>query len=620
MRMASALQTDMAESASMMAWTRPAIADSAPGTILTSLNQARKQSPAEALFYLGAMLQAQSRHQEAVAHYRKALEQGLNHAEVHSNLGLALADLGQFDDAVASIRQALSIQPNSIYALHNLGIVLQRMGRLPEARTAYDCALAFQPDHVVILACLGEVLRLMGELEEAETCYRYALILQPDHAGILLNLGMLLQSRMRFDQAEACYRQILDFNPDNADALNNQGALRYAQGHLDEAENLLNRALSASPRHPDAHNNLGILLFARGQMIEAGASYRRALTFRPDFAKAYLHYVQAKKIEPDDRPLMARLKNLSQDSTLDPDQQSDIHFALGKCYDDLGEYGPAFAHFKSGHRLDRHQQVFDPQQHARKVENLIRTCDREFFSHRATWGNPSHLPVFIIGMPRSGTTLVEQIVSSHPQVFGGGELYMLDDQLRRLPFEQIDQFGPQDMNLVANEYLAHLRALSPQAVRITDKMPQNFFHLGLIRLCLPNALIIHCRRNPLDTCLSIYSQKFTSAHPYVHDLHHLAAYYAQYQRLMQHWREVLPGRMLEVQYEDLVRNQDGVTREILEFCNLEWDDRCLEFNRNERIVNTASSWQVRQPMYSSSIGRWQHYRPYIEPLLSLNTH
>ena len=596
----------------------PFEASNSSDTAMALLNSARKQKKTpEVCFYLGAMLQVQNRQSEAIAYYQKAINLGLKNVTLYSNLGLALSGLGQFKKAAETLRLALRLEAGYIPARQNLGVVLQAMGQLDEAKASYKQVLDVQPGHVEVLASLAEVFRIQGKLDNAMECLNRALAEQPDHVGSLFNLGAVLQAKKRFGEAEECFNRVLSLDPENSAAHNNLGVTMYAQGRLDKAKASYQQALSINPENPDAHNNIGAVMLDQGHLIEAEESYRRAITLKPDFTKAHLHYAQAKTVTRDDGALIAHLEGLAKQPGLGAQEKSNVYFALGKCYDDLGEYEKSFLHYESGHRLERPEYPFDPVRHVNEVSNLIATFDKDFFSQRSPFGSPSEAPVFIVGMPRSGTTLVEQIISSHPAVFGAGELYFMDDRRKKIPADAVKQLDQQEVLSLAHEYMAHLNSVSSGALHVTDKMPQNFYNLWLIRLCFPRARIIHCKRNPLDTCLSIYCQKFVTDHPYAHELENLAVYYAQYERLMQHWEEVLPGRMLEVHYEDLVTNQNMMTRKLLEFCNLGWDDRCLAFDRNERVVHTASSWQVRQPMYSSSIGRWKHYQPFIGPLMQL---
>jgi hypothetical protein len=294
------------------------------------------------------------------------------------------------------------------------------------------------------------------------------------------------------------------------------------------------------------------------------------------------------------------------------------HFALGKICDDQRDFATAFRHYDAANRLERRHARFDRAAHARAVDAAIKTFTTDFFASRAALGSASSRPVFIIGMPRSGTTLVEQILARHSRVFGAGELEFWMRQYARLGVSSIVQLDRDRSSALAAAYLAELEGLDASADFVTDKMPHNFLCLGLVHLVFPSARIVHCRRNPVDTCLSIYFQKFTRAHGYASDLDDLAFYYREYLRLMDHWRAVLPSAILhEVRYEDLVTHQEATSRALLAELEWTWEDRCLDFHSSDRRVATPSDWQVRQPIYRDSLDRWRRYAPYIAPLLPL---
>ncbi|HHH42543.1 MAG TPA: sulfotransferase family protein, partial [Gammaproteobacteria bacterium] len=302
-------------------------------------------------------------------------------------------------------------------------------------------------------------------------------------------------------------------------------------------------------------------------------------------------------------------------------------FELGSLYDRVGDYDTAFDTYRKANEA-RHQVLdmhFDADTHSAYVNAIISNCSRPLLSRHAHCGNSSTVPVFIVGVPRSGTTLVEQILSNHPQVHGAGELTAIKEIVDALPGISattqpypgcLDSITDQGLASAGSEYVAGLTALNGSVRRITDKMPANFMHLGLIQMLLPRARVIHCRRDPLDTCLSYYFHDFSSPHSYSYRLEDLAVYYQNYLRLMAHWRTVLDIQLLEVQYEDLVSNQESTSRELVEFCGLDWDDACLSFHENRRAVATTSYDQVRKPMYTSSVGRWKNYRAQLQPLIS----
>ena len=573
------------------------------------------KSPNES-FNFGVYAQIQGRHKEAVVHFQKAVNLGLKDVALYNNLGLALMNLGQLMEAASTLKLALSIEPEYVHALLNLGMTVQAMGQYDEAKQLYWQVLAKQPDNVDALSNLGDVLRIQGMLDEAEEYLKRGLALQPNHVGLIGNLGVVFNAKNRFEDAANCFNRILSIYPRNLIALNNLGATMFAQGRLDIAEDCYKQALCINPENADTLNNIGVLMLNQGNLIGAEENLKRAISIKPDFTKAYFHYVQTRKITRDDNQLIAHLEGMTASSELSSGEKSDVNFALGKCYDDRGEYEKAFLNFKNGHRLEEQRSPFNPARHIDEVNKLIETFNKEFYFQRAAFGSHSKVPIFIVGMPRSGTTLVEQIISSHPDVFGAGELYFMDSIRNEISLGCINQLTQQEVLIFANRYETYLRSFSSSALYVTDKMPQNFLHLGLVRLCFPNARIIHCKRDPLDTCLSIYTQKFATDHPYAHTLENMASYYTQYIRLMQHWKNILPGSIFEIQYEKLVTDPEVTTKNLLEFCNITMDELPV-FNRNNRVVNTASSWQVRQPMYSSSIGRWKRYQSFLEPLMQL---
>ncbi|HTN93507.1 MAG TPA: sulfotransferase, partial [Gallionella sp.] len=310
---------------------------------------------------------------------------------------------------------------------------------------------------------------------------------------------------------------------------------------------------------------------------------------------------------------------------LSENRRMSLHFALGKCYDDTGDYAKAFPHFMAGCKMKRAKLAYDPANAERQFAGLMEIFDRAALERLRGAGDPSALPVFVLGMPRSGTTLTEQIIASHPDVHGAGELHDLLRIAERniagmttaIPFpDNLRALDRQTLAAWGAEYAAGLKQRAPEAERITDKMPANYFAVGLIHLMLPNAKIIHVNRNPVDTCLSCYTRLFNRKQEHTYDLAELGRYYVQYARLMQHWRNVLPaGAFLDVKYEDIVADQEAQARKLIAYCGLEWNEACLDFHNTKRSIRTASVTQVRQPIYTSSVERWRHYEEFLGPLL-----
>ena len=616
---------------------------------------------------LGNALRALGRPDEALARYRQALDEKPDFAEAHNNLGNVLRGLGRPAEAAASYRRALDIKPRDPEAWNNLGNALLDLGQCGEAAASYQRALQLRPDFAEAHSNLGNALRALGQLQEALACYRRALAVKPEFAGAHSNLGDTLRDLGNLADAAASCGRAVALAPNLAGAHNSLGNVLLDLGRLDEAEASYRRALALQPRFAEASINLGLLLRRRGLPAAAEASCRAALQAKPDaapalvllaelrtdageFAAAEALLQRAAALDADSPEAwagMAHLRKMTSSDAAWADQaqrvagrrlparqEAYLRFAIGKYFDDVKNYPQAFANFQRAHELGRvYGAKYDRRLQTLAVDRLIEAYDAAWARALRPQPAASARPVFIVGMPRSGTTLAEQILASHPAVFGGGELpYWNDAALAwndatlewndaTLAFRTATSHGEARRDTVArlgSAYLELLKNADADAERVIDKMPANFRCLGLIHEALPNARIIHMRRDPLDTCLSIYFQHFKNALPYADDLADLAHFYGEYQRIMSHWRAVLPAdALLEVSYESLVADQEAWSREMLRFIGLAWDPRCLDFHRTSRSVMTASKWQVRQRMHRASIQRWKNYEPFIGPLLRL---
>ncbi len=391
-----------------------------------------------------------------------------------------------------------------------------------------------------------------------------------------------------------------------------------AQDRGGEAEDRLRQLLAHDPSNSEAHLVLAYLFTETGRFDEAAASFERSIELAPWQATAYHGLVSSRRMTEADRPLLARIEARLGAADASERQRMTLHFAAGKVLDDLRDYAGAVAHFDAANELRRRlSPPFDRVYLVQRVDRIVARFTRELFAEHAAMGRGDETPVLVVGMPRSGTTLVERIVSSHPRVGGGGEL----------PFwnERGSVWADVEMGKLAGaadglrgDYLRVLRRIGPDALRVTDKMPFNFLWLGLVHLLFPNARIVHCRRNPIDTCLSIYATQFIQTWGYASDRGDLAFYYRQYLRLMEHWREVLPpDRLLDVDYEDTTSAPEETARRLIAFTGLDWDPACLLPERNPGAVRTASTWQARQPIYRSSVERWRHYEPWLGELRGL---
>lgn len=574
---------------------------------------------------LGLVFKCQSRFGEAEAAHREAIALDPYLPEAHHNLGDTLCHIGRLAEAEKSQRHAISLNPDYAEAFVNLGIVLKSQGRLDEAEAACRQAIALKPRLAHAYNSLGNVLLDLGKLDGAEKALRHAIALRPHFAEAMSNLGNVLRDQGKAGEAETLYRQAIALNAALAETHYNLGHLLGGQDRLVEAEASYRRAIALKPDFADAHNNLSVTLKFLGRLADARHSVDRALQLAPHDASFLFNLTELKRFESGD-PDFAVLEEVARAiETLPAKKQIDLHFALAKAYEDLGRPDSTMRHLLAGNSLMRGQVNYDETAALRGLDRIAEVFTPELMRAFAGAGDPSSLPVFIVGMPRSGTSLIEQILASHPQIFGGGELAMLNlvaagiGALPGRPSSFPDVMGllaRHDLQREGARYVAEIARLAPQAARVTDKMPSNFRLAGLIALMLPNARIIHAVRDPLDTCFSCFSKLFANGQYETYDLAELGRYYRRYQKLMEHWRAVLPPeRILEVRYEDVVADLAGQARRMIAYCGLDWDERCLAFHETDRPVHTASALQVREPIYRNAIGRAQAHRPFLQPLL-----
>ena len=505
-------------------------------------------------------------------------------ATLHSDLGLTYLRAQRISDAIASLQRAITLDPKLAPAAYNLACALERQRRFNEALAAYAHAVRLAPGLAEAHSRMGNLLHAQGRREEALACFRRATAAAPGTAVGQLNQVKVLMEEEKSGEAEQVLRTITTANPGNAEACRLLGVVLRESGRFEEAVTWLERAIAADRTQIAAYHDL---------------AYSRKLT-------------------ASERNVIVRMSDRLQGADLTDHERTLLHFSIGKGLDDLGEYAAAIEHFDAGNRLERQGMSFDPARFAALVDLLIARFTPDFLAAHAGRGDPSETPVLVLGMPRSGTTLVEQVLSSHPRVAGGGELRFWNQRAAGVLNATAGLLDESTVRSLAQDYLAVLHGVAPQAARVVDKMPFNFLWAGLIRLAFPNASIIHCRRNPIDTCLSIYFTRFATRQDFAYDRDDLAFYYRQYRRLMDHWRGLLePGRFLEVDYEALVDDRATATRQLIAFLRLDWDDACLQPERNTRVVKTASMWQARQPVYRTSVERWRSYEPWLGALRDL---
>jgi tetratricopeptide (TPR) repeat protein len=539
-------------------------------------------------------------------------------ADGHIELAKLLRLDGQTQQAVATLERAIELEPSSAAAYNDLGLIHLAEIDVAEALRCFNRAIEISPQLAIAHYNKGLALERQGLFDEAIAAFRRVTALDATFAEAHAKLGNLLLTSDDRSAALDCFRHAAAVKPDSGLALMCEAKLLVEEERPGAAEEPARRAIQRDPQNSDAHCLLGSILMELGRFDDAAAAFDWGLALNRRQIAAYHELVHVKKLREADRPLVAQMEWMLKEYSLADEERADLDFALGKAYDDLGEYENAIRHFDEGNRLKHRKMSYDPVDHAAGVNRQIRKFTAGFFARNAALGSDSKTPILVIGMPRSGTTLVEQILSSHPEVAAGGELAFWGERAPSFGMDATGNINPAWVTAVERDYRALLAGISTAARRITDKRPQNFHYIPLIHAVFPHAHIVHCRRHPVDTCLSIYFQNFARRIDFAYNRGDLVAFYRQYERLMAHWRSVLPADcFLEIQYEELVADREPWTRKMIEFCGLDWDDACLYSERNLRPVRTASVWQARQPVYQTSVARWRNYEPWLGPLREL---
>lgn len=622
---------------------------------LEPMQQAASLSPndQEAYCNLGVTLNALGKRVEAIESYRRALQINPVFAQAHNNLGVAQMDLGFLNEAETSFRKAIRNKRDYAEACNNLGNLLTGQKRLTEAEDIFRCAISIDPNYVRAIKNLGAVLREQSRFAESEAILRQAIQIRPDYADAYNLLGLTLKELQKFDESESCFRKALVISPDFVEALVNLGLLLKVDARLDEAITCFLNAIEIRPDSIEAHECLGVTLKELGRREEAEATfqmalelnpkavepmiglaeilndmgkfkeaemlYYRVLKLKPEMPEAWAHLTRSRKMTLDDMSWLTTAERISSQVS-NGYVESQLRFAMGKFCDDTRRYDQAFGYFQRANELKkRYGRPYDRANEEAATQQFISAYSTEIVAQLHQGSSPSDKPMFIVGMPRSGTSLIEQIIASHPEAFGAGELRYWPDVSRKYQRQVLlADFSEEMLSSIAHDCLQLLDNYSHDAQRVVDKLPGNVKFLGLIHATFPSAKIIHAQRNPIDTCLSIYFQNFNSGHNYSHDLQDLVHYYYQYHSRMMHWRGVLPpGVLLDVPYESLVEGTESWSRKIIDFIGLNWDDNCLGFHQTERKVGTASNWQVRQPIYKGSKERWRNYEKFVGRLLPL---
>ena len=529
-----------------------------------------------------------------------------------------LLKAGRPADAIAPLRDAALLQPFDPIIQHDLGLACLESDLVPEAISAFQRAVSSNPRYADAHFRLGIALERLGDLRAAIVAYDRATELQPTLTEAWFRAGALVYTMGHRDEAIGCFRRAAASG--RKTRFGRLGAARalLAEDRDVEAERALRQMLALDPANALAHDLLGNLLAECGRFEEARECFTRAVTNAPLMAGSYYDLVRCRPVTAADAGLVARMEAALAIPGLEVAHRMRVHLALGKAADDLGDQARAMRHFDAADALRHGSVSFDSAAFDTETNRLIARCSPDTIGRAAQLGTADATPILIIGMPRSGTTLVEQIVSSHPEVRGAGELNFWNE--RGAAWHQAGPAGTEApfLHQAAADYLHVLRAIGPKSARVTDKMPFNFLWAGLIHLAFPRATLIHCRRAAIDTALSIHQTLFHPGLAFPTGGAKLVSYFRSYQRLTDHWRSVLPAdRFIEVEYEELTREPEPMIRRIIAGCGLGWHDACLRPERNPRSVKTPSKWQTRQAIYRHSVERWRRYEPWLGSLRAL---
>ncbi len=626
---------------------------------IKAMRQAIKLQPDNVGFLVNftEILRKAGKLSDAIATGKRAIQLDPNTIAGHSNLGLAYYDAKDLIKAEASQRRAIALNPDFGPALNNLGSIARDNGNQQEAIAHYNKALRANPDYAEAANNLTAALIEADRYAEAETLTKERLKVQPKDPELQRNIGRLEMVSANLDRAETAFRNAIALNENKAESYVGLSQVLFEKNHpklaLVEAE----KALRLDPESALAHHQFAIVQANLGDIDTGFASYRKALELKPDqtasqialghlmmeqgdFQGAKATFEEAAKTSKD--PLsaqiaLARLEKMSEDNPvfhaleaaksdapkMPPAKAVAFHYAIGKAYEDVKRFNDAFSHFDHGAKVKRGLVDYDPAKNELATDNIITTFDAKMIAKLRKHAISSDQAFFVVGMPRSGTTLTESILNAHPHVFGAGELSDLQrlfgaqaEGNRQDMATNVAQMTGAELTQNMQSYVENLDKHAPGTPHIVDKMPANFQMIGLIHALMPNAKIVHIARNPFDTCLSCFTRVFERSQLHSYDQVELGRFFNNYVRLMDHWKAVLPDDAFHtVHYENLVDDIDTQARRIIAHCGLEWDDGCLEFYKGKRRVRTASVQQVRQPLYASSKAKWKKYEKQLQPLV-----
>jgi tetratricopeptide (TPR) repeat protein len=579
------------------------------------------------MLHLAENLEQSHRHQDALVYYRKALTIEPDNPLVLAGLGNTLLAAGMIEESIVTLHKLVKAAPNRAESYYNLGGALMRLGDIGRAAEQFRQSLKLRPDFVEAYYNLGLTMKSLQEpdqpLSKSIAFYKKALSLEPNHPVALTGLGNALLAKGMAKEAIVIFRQLVRTSPDIADSPYSLGLALKSFGDIEGAAEQYKKSLQLRPDFVEAHLALGLTYEYLGQQSEAINIYRQAIKIRPSFSMSHCQLAQIKKHKSIDDDIVA-MENIYNSEKLNSYDRMILGYGLGKAYEEIKSYDKAFAFFEEANNLKRATYEYSLSAENADLERIKQFFTRSLFKRLANAGTNGEGAIFVLGMPRSGTSLVEHILASHSSVFGAGELPTLHDMLAdhsKPPAPFIDYASltkvVQDLEEMGRKYLTITRSLNKgkETKYIVDKMPHNFLHIGMIKLMLPEAKVVHCRRHPMDNCLSIYKNFFQNrGHFYAYNQKELGNYYQLYHKLMEHWHLVLPGFIHDICYEDLVADQEKQSRSLFEFCGIPWDSNSLTFHKTNRTVTTLSSSQVRRPIYKDSVKLWEKYGDRLKDL------
>ena len=553
----------------------------------------------------------QGKLQQALEQATVLLQQFPSSSSLYNISGAVYKGLGQLDASVGAYKKALSIKPDYAEAYYNMGVILKHQGKLEEAIEACNKALVIKPDNAEAYNNMGIALQEQGKLEESIEAYNKALAIKPDYADAYYNMGGTLQEQRKLEDALEAYNKALAIKPDYAEAYNNMGGTLKEQGKLEEAIEAYNKALAIKPDYAEAYNNMGVTLQNQGKPEAATEAYNKALAIKPDYAGAHRHLSTVTKYNPND-PQINEVDELLQRQNLNKSDRCYLHYTYAKMKEDLGDLSVAFDNYVAGGELRQKLLTYDFTQD-QKLFSKIKNTAPQFKDVALNLSREAikHTPIFILGMPRSGTTLIEQIISSHTQVTGAGELGYLSRFGTKL-IAGLTAPTVEAISVFRERYLTGLAKRANGQAFVTVKMPQNFQYIALICAAFPEAKIIHVQRDAKAICWSNFKHYFVAnGLGYSYSLADTVEYYGLYKDLMHFWSQSYSDRIYNLDYDKLTENQEPETRRLIEYLELNWQDACLAPQKNKRSVKTASQHQVRQKVYQGSSQAWRKYEPFL---------